>query len=270
MKLSLAALSLLTVAALSADGQTRQTENAFSWNGRIATGRWIRVRNLNGGITVGQASGDNVEVTAVKTWRRGDPSVVRFETKKFGVGDESILICALWGERSDCDEAGYHARGGERDRDRGMRNNDVSVEFRVLVPRGVKVGVHTINGDVLVDGATGEVDAATINGEVDVASSGGRVNTSNVNGNVRARLGKLDGDGRMEFVTVNGNVIVEFASDAGADVEMQTLNGSLNTNFEMTLTGRIDPKRIRTHIGPAGGPRLRLQTVNGNVELRRR
>lgn len=268
MRLSFATLSLLTVVALSAEGQTRQTENAFSWNGRVSAGRWIRVQNLNGNITVGPASGDNVEVTAVKRWRRGDPSAVRFETKKFGANEESVVICALWGERSDCDENGYRSRGG--DRERGTRNNDVSVEFRVLVPRGVKVGMHTINGDVLIDGATTDVDAGTINGEVDVASGGGRVNASNVNGNVRARLGKLDAEGRMDFGTVNGNVIVEFASDAGADIDMQTVNGSLNTNFEMTLVGRVDPKRIRTHIGRPGGPRLKLETVNGSIELRKR
>jgi hypothetical protein len=274
MKRSLTALAVLSVLALPAGGQRQQqTENAFNWNGRVPAGRWIHVVNLNGGITVGQASGDNVEVTAVKRWRRGDPAVVRFEARKLGSTDEGMLICALWGDRADCNEDGYQSRGRNRDRgpdDDRLRNNDVSVEFRVLVPRGVKVGVHTINGDVLVDGATSDVAAGTINGEVEVTSGGGRVNATNVNGNVRARLGRLDPDGRMDFTTVNGNVVVEFPGDVGADLDMHTVNGSLNTNFEMTLVGRVDPKRIRTHIGRPGGPRLRASTVNGNVELRRR
>jgi DUF4097 and DUF4098 domain-containing protein YvlB len=119
----------------------------------------------------------------------------------------------------------------------------------VLVPRGVKVGVNTINGAVSVDGATAEVDAGTINGELEVSTSGGPVNATNVNGNVRARLGRLDSDANMEFTTVNGSVIVEFGGEFGADVELQTVNGSLNTNFEMTLSGRLDPKHLRAHIG---------------------
>jgi hypothetical protein len=264
--LSLRAAILLATIAAPVAGQERQGDT-FNWSGRVPSGRWIRVRNLNGSITVGQASGDNVEVTATKRWRRGDPSMVRIETKKFGPGDESVLICALWGDNSSCDEHNYQTRGDRRERGSGS-NNDVVVEFRVLVPKGVKVGVNTINGALNVDGATAEVEAGTINGEVNVSTTSGPVNATSINGNVRARLGRLDSEGSMRFTTVTGNVIVEFGGDFGADVELQTLNGSLNTNFEMTVSGRLDPKHLRTHIGKPGGPRIRLETINGSVELR--
>jgi hypothetical protein len=65
-------------------------------------------------------------------------------------------------------------------------------------------------------------------------------------------------------------VIVDFTGDFGGDVDLQTVNGSLFTNFEMTVSGRLDPKHLRAHIGKPGGPRLKLETVNGNVELRKR
>ena len=266
--LSLRAAILFATIALPAAAQERQGDT-FNWSGRVPAGRWIRVRNLSGSIVVGQANGDNVEVTATKHWRRGDPSEVRIETKKFGPGDESVLICALWGDRSSCDEHSYETRSDRRDRDSG-RNNDVSVEFRVLVPKGVKVGVNTINGTLSVEGATSTVEAGTINGDVDVTTTGGPVNATTINGNVRARLGRLDSDASMEFTTITGNVAVEFGGDFGADVDLQTLTGSLNTNFEMTITGRLDPKHLRTHIGKPGGPRIRLKTINGNVELRHR
>jgi hypothetical protein len=257
----------LLVAALALPVAAQQSE-PFNWSGRVPAGRWIRIRDLSGSITVGAATGDNVEVIATKRWRRGDPTTVRIETKKFGPNDESVLICALWGSRSSCDEHSYesHTDGN----DRGMRNNDVNVDFRVLVPRGVKVGVSTINGTLTVDGATAEVDARTINGDIDVTTSGGPVNATNVNGNVRARLGKVESDGTMDFRTITGNVSVEFGNEVGADVDLNTVNGSLNTNFEMTIRGRIDPKRLRTHIGRPGGPRIRISTVNGNVELTHR
>src|SRR3954447_18319319 len=116
MRLALPALALLTTVSLPAVGQQRQSGNSFTWSGRIAPGRWIRVINLSGTITVGQASGDNVEVTATKRWRRGDPAVVRFETKKFGPNDENVLVCALWGERSSCDEDGYRSNNERGDR----------------------------------------------------------------------------------------------------------------------------------------------------------
>lgn len=266
--------ALLVVAALAALGtpvlaQQTQTDNNFKWSGRIPSGRMIRVRSLNGPITVTAGSGDQVEVTAVKRWRRGDPSVVRIETKKYGPGDENVVICALWGDNSSCDERHYESHNDGR-RDPRMRNNDVSVEFHVTVPRGVSVGANTVNGDVTVDGATADVDASTVNGEVDVATTGGRVSATNVNGAVRARLGNLDPNASMDFTTVNGNVNVDFTGDSGADLDMETVNGTLNTNFEMTLSGRLDPRHLRAHVGRPGGPRIRLQTVNGNVDIRRR
>src|SRR5450432_100245 len=126
MHSTLRTIALVATVALPAAAQQRQTDASFNWSGKIPAGRWIRIRNLNGSITVGQASGDNVEVTATKQWRRGDPAVVRFETRKSGPGDESVMICALWGDRPSCDDRNHDSHD-----DRATRNNDVSVEFRV-------------------------------------------------------------------------------------------------------------------------------------------
>jgi len=263
---TLIAVAMLATIALPAAGQQRQSGDAFNWTGKVSSGRWVRVHNVNGPVTVGAASGDNVEIVATKRWRRGDPAYVRITATPTNAGD--VVACALWGPDASCDENGY--RSNNRGDRRNRNNNDVSVEFRVLVPRGVKVAVETVNGDVSVDGVASEVDAETVNGEVNVTTTGGHVNANTVNGNVRARLGRIDPDGDMRFETVNGTVIVEFDGEFGGDVDLQTVNGSLNTNFEMTISGRLDPKHLRAHIGKPGGPRLRLETVNGNVELRKR
>jgi hypothetical protein len=269
---TLTAVALLAVVAAPGTAQQRQSDDSFKWSGRIPDGQWIRIRNLNGAITVGAASGNDVEVTATKQWRRGNPADVRFETQKFGPGDQSVLICALWGNNSSCDEHGYDShrdRNDRNNRDDGLRNNDVSVEFHVLVPKGVRVGVNTVNGVVTVSGATSDVDAGTVNGEVQVATTGGHVNATNVNGSVRAQLGHVDNGGDMEFSTVNGRVELDVPNDFGADIEMSTVNGSLNTDFPMTLSGRMNPHRLRAHVGAPGGPRISLHTVNGSIELRK-
>jgi DUF4097 and DUF4098 domain-containing protein YvlB len=254
------ALCLLGAAALPAAGQTRQTDDSFKWNGRIPAGRWLAIKNMNGDVSVSAASGDQVEVVATKHWRRGDPKDVRIVTETSG---SDVTICALWGDEDSCDDRRH--RVGDRN-----RHNDVSVDFRVLLPKGVKIDAGTLNGSVNVEGATDEVRAATVNGEVEAETSGGPANASDVNGSVRVKLGRADADHNMEFTTVNGDVVVEFTTDIGADVSFETVNGSLNTNFEMAVSGRLDPKHIRAHIGKPGGPHIRLTTVNGNVELRKR
>ena len=244
--------------------QSRTEREAFTWEGRIREGRWIMIRNMNGTVDVTPSSGDKVEVVATRHTRRGDPDYVRFEVKKFGANGEDVVICALWGENSDCDERGYRSRNDSR-----RRNNEVSVEFRVRVPKGVKVAAHSVNGEVSVDGVDSEVDAGTVNGGVIVRSAGGPVNANTVNGSVRATMGRFNLNTDLSFSSVNGTVIAEFSDDLNADVELSTVNGRFLTDFPVTISGRIDPRRLRATLGK-GGPRIRLNTVNGNVELRKR
>jgi hypothetical protein len=254
------------LAATALPAQPRQSDT-FTWSGKIPAGRWIRIRNLNGEISVGPATGDRVEVTATKRWRRSDPADVKFDVKKFGPGDESVVVCALWFDNTSCDDRSYETRGSRRRRDDS--DNDLVVEFRVLVPKGVKVGVNTVNGALSIEGTSAEVDAVTVNGGIDIAADVGPVNAETTNGRVRARVARVEA-GDLNFATVNGGVLVEFAGDLNGDVELGTVNGGVSTDYPITVSGRLDPRHLRAHVGKSGGPRIRLSTVNGSVTLRRR
>lgn len=264
----LTSLAVVTAASLVvspvAGAQQRSNDRDFSWDGRITNGHWLYVRNLNGSIRVERATGDRAEVTAVKRWRRGDPEEVRIETRRLGGDDGDAIICAFWVENATCDEDGYRSRDEYR---RGNHNNDTSVEFTIKLPAGVRLGVSTVNGGVTVNGATSEVRASTVNGRVSAMSSGGPVNASTVNGDIDVRMREL-GTGDLEYSTVNGSIEIEVPSNLDADVDMRTVNGSLSADFPITLQGRVNPRRMRATIGK-GGRRLRLETVNGSVELRK-
>ncbi|HEX6161446.1 MAG TPA: hypothetical protein VF111_14820, partial [Thermoanaerobaculia bacterium] len=127
-----AALSVLVLAS-SATAQQRAATDDFTWQGRVPAGEWLQVRNINGQITVDRASGDQVEVVATKRWRRGDPAEVRIETTRFGDGNQSALVCAIWHPQTTCDRRGYHNQPR-----RWNTNNDVSVDFIVKLPAGVR------------------------------------------------------------------------------------------------------------------------------------
>jgi len=262
--LRLLTLAAVLVAAPAVQAQDRQVKHQAWTLQRIPEGGWIRVRNLNGAIRVRSSTRDVVEVRATKSWRRGDPDDVRIELSK--ATDGSILVCAIWNENARCTENGYSSSS---DDNRGRRNNDVSVEFEVLVPRGVKVGVWSVNGGVNVSGVTNEVRAGTVNGSVEATSIGGPVQASSVNGSVHATMGRLDGTEDLDFRTVNGTVVAEFTGDIDADIDLRTVNGRFQTDWPVTITGRIDPRHLRAKLGK-GGRRISLATVNGNVELRKR
>jgi hypothetical protein len=259
---SVAALGM-TAALLSAQ-QTEQTSE-FRWSERIEAGRSVKVSNINGTVTLRAGTGDRVEVTAVKRWRRGDPSSVKIYAAREG-GD--IRVCPLYEDRDDCNDNGRRSDGRRRDRNDNY-DEDVQVDFTVLVPRGVNVTAATVNGPVSVTGATEDVNAATVNGDVTVESGRGRLTATTVSGTVRATI--VTRPAEMEFTTVNGNVIAELAPNIGVDVEMTTVNGNLRTDYDIVVrNGRWNPFNLSAHVGPAGGPRMRLTTVNGNAELRKK
>ena len=246
------------------DRSSRQTDSSFRWTGVIPAGKWVVLRNVNGSVRVDAASGNQVEVTAVKRWRRGDPADVRITADKFGAANDNVVICALWGDNAECDESGYrsHNEGG-----RNRRSNDVSVEFTVRLPRGVKIETSTVNGGVRIAGASSTVEATTVNGDVEATSSAGPVTATTVNGDVNVRMQDA-GTGDLEYTTVNGSVTIELPAPLNAEVDLSTVNGSLRSDFPLTLNGRVSPRHIRATIGD-GGRRIRVRTVNGSVEIRK-
>ena len=267
LTLIIAAAVTVATPALAQRRSAERSDNSdrqFRWEGTVGEGRWLYIKNLNGPVRVERASGNRVEVTAEKKWRRGNPEDVRIETRRIGSRDEDVLICAIWLDTTDCDEDGYHFHN----RNDNNNNNDVSVEFTVRLPEGVKLDASTVNGELDIDGATSTVEAHTTNGKVSASSSGGPVNAGTVNGGVEVHMGAL-GDGDLKFETVNGSVVVYVPDGLNAEVDMRTLNGHVESDFPMSVSGRISPRHIHATIG-RGGRKIEFRTVNGSVELRRR
>ena len=260
----IAALALALVAAAPLAAQDRETGEPFHWSGEVQASHWVYVRNLNGPVRVEQGTGSKVEVTAVKKWRRGDPKDVRITVTQVGSGKGDLLVCALWNDNATCDEDGYHSH---RDGWRNDHHDDVSVEFTVRLPAGVRVDASTVNGLVDVDGATSDVVAHTVNGEVNARSLSGSVSAKTVNGSINVRAAKLDGS-RTEYSTVNGSITVELPSGVNADVDMRTVNGRVSSDFPLTVEGSISPRRQHAKLGE-GGPSLKFSTVNGSIHLRK-
>ena len=255
-------LLLLAVAApLAAQSKSDADGDRFTWNGTIADGSWVRIQNLNGGVDVSASADGQTHVLGEKRWTRGDPSRVHFVVEKDG---GNVTICALWNpDETRCSQRSGHDHGDHHD-----RNGDVSVHFTVSLPAGVKVDAATVNGGVGVRDVRSEVRANTVNGAVSVQSASGPVNASTINGSLRVRVDALQNAGDMRLSTVNGSAVLEVPASLDADVEMGTTNGRIETDFPMTVTGRIDPRHLRTTLGK-GGRRLELETTNGDVELRK-
>lgn len=251
--------------AAAQDSRDSRDSREWKWSGTLGAGRTVYLRNINGSVHFEQGTGNTVEVRAEKRWRRGDPDDVRIEARQAGGGNGDVIICALWGERSTCDEDGYH---GNNERNRGWNNNnDVSVEFTVRIPANARVDASTVNGGMSVEGTSGDIEAHTVNGDVEARSTAGRVEANTVNGSITVRT-SASNTSDLEYSTVNGSVTIELAPNTNANVNLSTVNGRISSDFPLTLDGAINPRRIRAKLGE-GGPTIRANTVNGSIRLRK-
>jgi hypothetical protein len=243
----------------SALGQASQSDT-FRWQGRVAAGQHIEIKGINGPVLAEAAAGDAVEVVAGKTANRSNPAEVRIEVVEHAAG---VTICAVYpspdGQPNEC-QPGKGGRSRTQD-------NDVKVAFTVRVPAGVGLVARTVNGAIEAQALDGRVEAYTVNGSVRVRTRG-QAQAETVNGSIDADLGDAMWDGALTFKTVNGSIEVGLPADASTQVEAQTVNGDLQSDFPVTMKGRFGPKRFEGTIGQ-GGRELHLKTVNGRITLRR-
>ena len=65
----------------------------FQWRGRVNAGQVIEIKGVNGSVRAEAASGNEVEVVAVKQGRRSDPNEVKIAVVEHGDG---VTVCAVY------------------------------------------------------------------------------------------------------------------------------------------------------------------------------
>ena len=68
-------------------------QEPFTWAGRVASGRTLEVKNINGDLVAVAASGDQVRVTATKRGERNDPDSIEVRVIEHAAG---VTICAVY------------------------------------------------------------------------------------------------------------------------------------------------------------------------------
>src|SRR5213594_1455785 len=216
------------------------TAAVWTWTGKVAPQQSVWLKNVNGDVAVEPAVGDSVAVVVKKSGRRSQLRGVRL----VAVPGDGVTICALWQSgRSHCGAEGDYEAGS-------LRRNSVRVQFTVRVPRGVKV------------------DALTVNGAINAQTSAGPVEVKNVNGSVHAVISGFAEPGNVEVKTVNGAVTLELPAKLNATLEATTLAGSVDTDFPLTASQGILPRRFRGTVG-TGGRTILVETLHGSIQVRK-
>jgi hypothetical protein len=233
----------------------------FQWRSRLNSGQTVEIKGVNGAISAVASSSGDVEVVATKSARRSNPADVRVEVVPSSRG---VTICAVYPDVAGKEP--NRCAPGEQGR-MNTQNNDTQVNFEVRVPAGINFIGHTVNGEINAVALQGDADVKTVNGSIKVSTSATAV-ASTVNGSLNVTMGRADFTDDASFKTVNGSITLNIAGGLDAELSAEVLNGSIISDFPITVRGSVTQRRLRGTIGN-GGHRLDLSTVNGSIKLLR-
>jgi DUF4097 and DUF4098 domain-containing protein YvlB len=200
----------------------------------------------NGGIDVEGWDRNEISMKVmVQAWsRRGDPAEI--------ASDIEILT----GNTIGADGPRMESREGW------------SVSFRLMVPRDSDLDLESTNGGIRIVGVNSDMDFSTLNGGIHLEDVGGDVKGRTTNGGVDVRLAGSQWDGAgLDLVTTNGGVTLHIPEDYRATLTTGTVNGGFQTDFPITIQGRLRSRSITTDLN-GGGPAIKVSTTNGGVRIR--
>ena len=269
-------LLLVSVTVLSASTYTKEFNKTvdFKSGGRIA------VKNVNGRIDVTSWDKKSVKIEAeikVKASSRRDADEIleRVNILIEQRADELII---------EPDFPKKNSGGGFWDWVFGSRNNQVSVNFKITVPKTSDLGLKSTNGKVTALNIKGEVELGTVNGGIEAEEIDGplEAHTTNgsikiddlkgsldahtTNGSISARVTKFENNDNIRMNTTNASLKLKLPANVKAYVRASTVNGSIRTDFPLTVKGKIAKKSLRGEINGGGG-KIDLSTVNGSITI---
>ena len=151
------------------------------------------------------------------------------------------------------------------------KSNSTKVDYEIKVPAQAELHkAQTVNGTLEIEGVKGNVHASTVNGRLAAKGLAGDSNLGTVNGSVEAAFDKLEGVKSVTLKTVNGKAEVELPANADADISAHTLNGGIKTSTGLTVKKNWPVgKDLQGKLGK-GGTKVRLETVNGAIQVSQR
>jgi len=151
---------------------------------------------------------------------------------------------------------------------------------------GGRTSVSCVSGSITAHDLRGDLDAKSVSGDITISSINGHLNADTVSGSLSIRDsnpaslkgssisgdihfgGGLNPSGRYELKSHSGTVEVVLPRNSNFFLQASTFSGSIETDFEIRLQGRIERRSISGSIGQ-GGPTVELRTFSGDIRLRK-
>ncbi|MBO6546860.1 MAG: hypothetical protein JJ932_15605 [Balneolaceae bacterium] len=148
------------------------------------------------------------------------------------------------------------------------RREAVSVDYRIYVPKQIDLDLVAFNGGISIRNVEGDIDFETLNGGLRLSSLSGKVTGETTNGGIKVELSGSEWVGeKLDVETTNGGIVFYIPEDYNAQLETGTVNGSMDFDFPVTISGRFN-KELSVSLGD-GGNLVRVMTTNGGIKIKR-
>ena len=131
---------------------------------------------------------------------------------------------------------------------------------------GVDQVLETVSGSIETE-RSGDLRAKSISGSIRFAFAGSTLEVDSTSGSVHGEILDLDPGGSVEIDTISGAVKLEVFSGLDAELELQSVSGSITCDFPVQITEQKRNKLEGT-VGDGTVP-FRVKTVSGRVSLER-
>ena len=232
----------LAASSPSAYGVERVWEKSFE----LAPGSHVSVVNVHGSIMV--EGWDRAEVEATVA--------IRSSTPTDQLNDVRVAVESRQGSVS------FHTLYP-----RGL-DTPIRVDYRLHVPRQIRLDeLSTLQGNIVIRNVDGSVEAHNLHGDIEGVNVSGSVVAHALTGNILLSMRALP-ELRLPFQlgTINGNVNLMMPPQANADLELSTVAGNITGGYPFQVSATPGDSTRHAKVG-AGGVRLELRTVRGNIHV---
>jgi DUF4097 and DUF4098 domain-containing protein YvlB len=217
----------------------------------LQAGGYLSLENINGDVTIEGWKKNEVSISAVKKGNTKDLDRIQIvvDVDKYEGKDWIHVVTAF-----DV-----------------FSLNLGSVDYTIKAPSdAILEDIELVNGDLKVTGVTGYLSLGTVNGSITASGMAGNAWVETVNGNLDLSFDKMNKGQTVDLESVNGAILLRIPAKANAQVDAETLNGNISSEFGLTVEkGEWIGRSMEGLIG-SGGARITLETINGDIEIKKR
>jgi len=241
-----------------------------------------------GKVSLKNVSGD----IEVKTWDRAEVKIEALKTSQAETMEKAKENAAK--VKIEVIEEGNLLRIEADYPEVSIKGLNVSIDFDLFIPDQAALKIKSVSGDVTLENIGGAVETEvvssekTVSGDITLEQLKGSLEAETVSGDIelsgvsgakyiKAKVlsgsvtyqGSIEAASRYEMKSHSGDIEMFLPSDSAFDIEAETFSGDIETDFEISVSGKFSKKKIMGTVN-GGGAVLSLSTFSGDIILEKR